>query len=106
MHYCTTTMRRTPNRDASPPGEHLPLVHGSSAKPAVARESLWYHSSFLIMAEAMGMGVLGIPHATAQIGWVWVGGTTPRHLPLSSPATLARLQPEAHHDAASEMASR
>ncbi|EOD24457.1 hypothetical protein EMIHUDRAFT_238504 [Emiliania huxleyi CCMP1516] len=62
-------MRRTPNRDASPPGEHLPLVHGSSAKPAVARESLWYHSSFLIMAEAMGMGVLGIPHATAQIGW-------------------------------------
>eukprot|EP00312_Isochrysidales_sp_CCMP1244_P027643 CAMPEP_0202782658 /NCGR_PEP_ID=MMETSP1388-20130828/63029_1 /ASSEMBLY_ACC=CAM_ASM_000864 /TAXON_ID=37098 /ORGANISM="Isochrysis sp, Strain CCMP1244" /LENGTH=441 /DNA_ID=CAMNT_0049452107 /DNA_START=18 /DNA_END=1339 /DNA_ORIENTATION=+ len=64
-------MRRTPNRDASPPGEHLPLVHGSSAKPAVARESLWYHSSFLIMAEAMGMGVLGIPHATAQIGWVW-----------------------------------
>jgi len=36
----------------------------------VARESLWYHSAFLICAEVMGMGLLGLPHAMAQLGWV------------------------------------
>ncbi|MDC0525502.1 amino acid transporter [bacterium] len=51
--------------------EVLPLVSDPGAKPASsARRSEWYHSAFIIMAEVMGMGLLGLPHAMAQLGWV------------------------------------
>ena len=54
--------------------EFSPLTGGESSLPLSkaghTARSEWWHSSFLIMAEVMGMGVLGLPHAMAQVGWV------------------------------------
>ena len=34
-----------------------------------------YHSSFILMAEIMGAGLLGLPYAMSKLGWI-VGLTT------------------------------
>ena len=61
----------------SPTGEGAPLVGPSGAPTgdepyhsSAPRESLWYHSAFIMMAEVMGMGLLGLPHAMANLGWI------------------------------------
>ena len=43
-----------------------PPRHSREGLPA---ESEWWHSAFIVMAEVMGMGVLGLPHAMAHVGW-------------------------------------
>ena len=34
------------------------------------KRSRWYHTTFVIMAEVMGAGVLGLPYATSRLGLV------------------------------------
>jgi len=38
--------------------------------PDHLRKSKWYHSSFILMAEIMGAGLLGLPYAMSRLGWV------------------------------------
>lgn len=33
------------------------------------RQSSWAHASFLIAGEIVGMGIMGLPYATSQLGW-------------------------------------
>ena len=49
-------------------GESDPLVLDSSGKRPTLRRSQWYHTAFVVMAEVMGAGILGLPYATSRLG--------------------------------------
>jgi amino acid permease len=34
------------------------------------KQSSWFHSSTIIVGEIMGTGVMGLPAATAKLGWI------------------------------------
>lgn len=60
-----------------PPSEAAPLVAESgsggvekSSSSGAARRSEWTQSASMLMAEIMGTGVLGLPAAMANLGWV------------------------------------
>lgn len=57
-----------------PAAEDAPLVAGDATAPAPAsngaRQSQWYQTTSILLAEIMGTGVLGLPAAMANLGWV------------------------------------
>ena len=57
-----------------PAAEDAPLVAGDATAPAAAsngaRQSQWYQTTSILLAEIMGTGVLGLPAAMANLGWV------------------------------------
>jgi len=58
--------------DKSGPGEKVPLVGfpPTTTSTLDVKRSQWYHTTFVIMAEVMGAGVLGLPYATSRLGLV------------------------------------
>ena len=54
--------------ESPPPGESDPLVSDASGKRQITRRSQWYHTAFVVMAEVMGAGILGLPYATSRLG--------------------------------------
>lgn len=56
------------NRDSAHKGvlKVLELEKSSSS----LQKSSWYHSAAIIVGEIMGTGVMGLPAATAKLGWV------------------------------------
>ena len=57
----------------SPPTESSSLVpkKGGETEAHHHTRSKWYQSSFILMAEIMGAGILGLPFAMSRLGWVW-----------------------------------
>lgn len=61
-------------RGPETPTESSSLVPKKGDEPAGAQHhsrSKWYQSSFILMAEIMGAGILGLPYAMSRLGWVW-----------------------------------
>ena len=50
--------------------ESDPLIDSNNKQAHTVRRSRWYHTSFVIMAEVMGAGILGLPYATVRLGLV------------------------------------